>query len=442
MKKVLAVIKREYLQYVRRKMFIVMTLLFPVLMAGIVVVPGMLVARSLGDKHVVVVDATGALGSAFTKKIAPEAPDAKKAMRGGNRDLPQSVDVEYVDAKGRTDLASFARPYLDRINADKRSGNRVDGVLLVPADAFESADATMTFYSRSSTDLISQERLGGVANHAIQRERLTRRGIDAATIDALTRSVPVDAVQLSRSGEQKKGGEGNFIVGFIFAALLLIPSFIYGLETMRGIVQEKSERIVEVLISSMSPKELLTGKILGVAAVGLTQVSVWILVIALGGTFLAGSAMAGGLPINVGQFIRPGVFALFPLFFILGYLTFVCVYAVAGAACNTEREAQQLVAPIQMVMMLPWFLMFAIITNPDSSMSVALSLMPVYGPLTMFVRTTVSQPPVWHVVLSIAVSLATITVFFYVTAKIFRVGILSYGKRPTIPELLRWLKAA
>jgi ABC-2 type transport system permease protein len=298
----------------------------------------------------------------------------------------------------------------------------------------------MTFYSRSSTDLFSQERLGAIANRAIQRQRLAARGIDRAVVDTLTREVPLDAVQLSKSGEKKKGNEANFIIGFIFAGLLIIPSFIYGLETMRGIVQEKSERIVEVLISSMSPRELLTGKILGVAAVGLTQVTVWLTIIAAAGTFGAASAMMAGF--NVSQFLRPMVFVYFALFFILGYLTFVCVYAIAGAACNTDREAQQLVAPIQMVMMLPWFVMFAIITNPDSSFSVALSLAPVYGPITMFVRTLVSEPPVWHILVSIGVSIVTIAVFFYVTAKIFRVGILSYGKRPTIPELWRWIKVA
>ena len=209
---------------------------------------------------------------------------------------------------------------------------------------------------------------------------------------------------------------------------------------MRGIVQEKSERIVEVLISSMSPRQLLTGKIIGVAAVGLTQVGVWLTIIAAAGTFGAASAIEAGF--DVTQFLRPMVFVYFVLFFILGYLTNVCVYAVAGAACNTDKEAQQLVAPIQMMMMLPWFVMFAIITNPDSTLSVGLSLVPVYGPITMFVRTLVSEPPVWHVLLSIAVSIVTILVFFYGTAKIFRVGILAYGKRPTLPELWRWLKVA
>jgi len=441
MNKMFAVIKREYLQAVRKKMFIFMTLFFPVLMAALFIVPGLMVAKGLGGKKVAVIDGTGALQSAFAHHLEPAAPDPKKALSGRSRgELPQSIDVEYVAAHGQANLTAPAKSYLDRLNADKDSGRRLDAVLLIPSNAFDGNDAKMTYYSRSSTDVFSQERLASVANRAIQRQRLSGRGIDPVVVDTLTREVPIDSVQLSRSGEQKKGSEATLIFGFIFAALLIIPSFIYGLETMRGIVQEKSERIVEVLVSSMSPRELLTGKILGVAAVGLTQITVWLALIAAVGAFMATSAMVAGF--NVSQFLRPMVFVYFALFFILGYLTFVCVYAIAGAACNTDKEAQQLVAPIQMLMMVPWFVMFAIITNPDSTFSVALSLMPVYGPITMFVRTLVSEPPVWHVLLSIGVSIVTIMVFFYVTAKIFRVGILSYGKRPTIPELWRWLKVA
>jgi ABC-2 type transport system permease protein len=440
MNKMFAVIKREYLQAVRKKMFIFMTIFFPVLMAALFVLPGLLMARGLGGKKVAVVDGTGALRSSFSRKISPEAPDPKKAISGGSRgELPQSIDVEYADTHLQIP-SDAAKPYLDRLNVPKESGKRLDAVLTIPPNAFEGNDAKMTYYSRSSADVISQDRLASIANRAIQKQRLAARGIGAEAVDTLTREVPTEGVQLSKSGEKKTGNEFNFIIGMIFAGLLIIPSFIYGLETMRGIVQEKSERIVEVLISSMSPRELLTGKILGVAAVGLTQITAWLTIIAAAGAFIATSAKMAGF--NVSQFLRPMVFVYFALFFLLGYLTFVCIYAIAGAACNTDKEAQQLVAPVQMIMMVPWFVMFPIITNPDSTMAVTLSMMPVYGPLTMFARTLVSEPPVWHVLLSIAVSVVTIAVFFYITAKIFRVGILSYGKRPTIPELWRWLKVA
>jgi ABC-2 type transport system permease protein len=209
---------------------------------------------------------------------------------------------------------------------------------------------------------------------------------------------------------------------------------------MRGIVQEKSERVVEVLISSVTPTQLLSGKILGVAAVGLTQIFVWLTMVGLVGAF--GAATASMMDINLTQFIKPMMFVYFFIFFLLAYLTYVCVYAIAGAVCNSEKEAQQFVMPIMMLMMLPWFLMMPIVLNPDAPFAVGFSLSPVFGPVTMFVRTLVTDPPMWHVLLSMVISVATIAALFWVTAKIFRIGILSYGKRPTIPEIMRWIRIA
>lgn len=441
MKKMFAVCRREYLQAVRKKMFIFMTLFFPVLMAGIVTLPMMMMMRALGEKKIAVVDATGKLGGTFQKKIVPEAPDPKEALRGNNRnDLPQTLAVEYVDAHGSA-AATVAKPYLKRLTiADRKSPDRLDAILIIPANAFADPESVMTFYSRGAADIMTQERLGSIANRAIQRERLTAAGIRPELIDQLTRRVPVDGVQLSKSGAQKKGSELNLFIGFIFAALLVLPSFVYGVEIMRGVIQEKNDRIVEILISSMTPRELLTGKIIGIGLVGLTQISVWLLMMIGVATFGATTAAVAG--IDVFQFLRPVVFVYFAIFFVLAYFTFVCVYAVAGSSCNSDKEAQQLMAPIQIVMMLPWFLMMGIITNPDSSLSVGLSLSPVYGPITMFVRALVSEPPLSQVLTSIAVSLVTVTLFFWAAAKIFRVGILSHGKRPTIPELWRWLRVA
>jgi ABC-2 type transport system permease protein len=434
-KKMMAVMKREYLSAVRKKMFVFMTLFFPVLMAGLMFIPIYMMTKALGGKRVAVIDGTGRLAGAFAKPLTPVAPRRRR-----RQELPQTLNVEYVDAQTQPDLQATLKPYLTRLAADKESANKIDAVFAVPKDAFENPEAKMTFYSRAATDVMTQERLASIANRAIQRQRLGERGITGEQVDAIMEQIPVEGVQLSRSGEQKKGGELNFIFAFVLAALLVVPAFVYGLEIMRGIVQEKSDRVVEVLISSMSPRELLTGKISGIAAVGLTQVTVWLLILALAAAFGTATAMMAG--INVLQFLRPIVFVYFIVFFILGYLTYVCVYAVAGAACNTDKEAQQLMAPIQMMMMLPWFLMMPIITNPDSSMAIGFSLAPVFGPVTMFARTVASEPPAWHIAASIAISIATIAVFFWATAKIFRVGILSYGKRPTIPELWRWMKAA
>lgn len=432
MKKMFAVLKREYLAAVRKKMFIFMTLFFPLLMSAVMILPALMMAKGMGQKKIVVIDGTGDLGDAFKAPLVSRGEE-RRGQTSSN------LVLQYIDAKGK-DVVSEAKPFVDRVNASRKSEDKIDGLLVVPPNVYDGKDVKMTYYSRSSTDMITHARLDRTANRAIQRRRFLARGLDQSAIDSLTRDVPLDSVQVSKSGEQTKGGPGNLLIGFVFAALLIMPSLIYGMETMRGIIQEKTDRVVEILISSMSPRELLTGKVTGIALVGLTQVTVWLLVSAIAGTYIGAGAAAMGM--NVSQFLRPMVFVYFITFFLLAYFTFVCIYAIAGAACNTEKEAQQMIAPISMIMMLPWFLMIGIITNPDSPMSVGFSLSPVFGPITMFVRTLVSEPPISHILISILVSLATIVVFYWATAKIFRVGILSYGKRPTIPELIRWVRVA
>ncbi|HET7705791.1 MAG TPA: ABC transporter permease [Thermoanaerobaculia bacterium] len=437
MKKLLAVLKREYLQTVRKKMFIIMTFLMPVLIAAVLVLPSLIMARGMGEKKIAVVDGTGKLREAFTKAPALTETQPEPARRPGRRRLPENMRVEYVDAAGK-DADEIAKPFLTRMSGAKET--RIDGVFVVPADAITNTDATLKYYSRAAADFMSQERLSSIANGAIQRDRLAGRGLSADDVDNVLRTLSVDAVQLSKSGEEKKGGIANFFVGFMMTGLLLIPSFMYGLEIMRGIIQEKTDRVVEVLVSSMSTQQLLIGKILGVALVGLTQIGVWFIMFGAVGAFgIATAAMAGE---NVLQLLRPSTFVYFFIFFVLAYLTYVCIYAIGGAVSNSEKEAQQLIAPITMIMMLPWFLLVAIITNPDSTLSVAFSLSPVFGPMTMYVRILVAEPPMWHIALTILISIATIAVFFWATAKIFRVGILSYGKRPTVPELWRWIKVA
>src|ERR1700730_10730086 len=227
MRKLFAVLKREYLQAVRKKMFIFMTLFFPVLMTGVMALPMLMMANSLTGKKVAVIDGTGQLRDAFTK-----TPNQKKSRN----ELPIDLAIDYIDAHAQ-DPTAVANSYLGRLTS--RENDKLDAVLVIPGDAFDGEKARMTLYSRAATDFITQQALGSAANRAISRHRLLARGIDPDSIDKLTRHVPVDAVQLSRSGEQKKGGELNFLMGFIMAALVIIPSLIYGLEIMRGIIQEK-----------------------------------------------------------------------------------------------------------------------------------------------------------------------------------------------------------
>ena len=448
MSKTLAVLKREYFEVVRKKSFIIMTLIFPFLMAALMFVPTLLMMKGIEGKRVVVVDGTARLQGAFSTKQPtppPEQPASRagKALseRAGKQPGGRALELttDYVAATG--DVKAAAQPYLERLRENGGGRHeRLDGVLLIPSDAFTNTDAKLVYYSRAVSDIMTEERLANTVNHALSRERLAGRGIGAGEADRLLKRLELEGVKVSKSGEEKKGGELSFLVGFIFAALLLFPTMIHGQEVMRGIVQEKTERVVEILISSMPSFDLLSGKVLGLALVGLTQVGAWL---AMGGAmavYTGGAALVAG--VNVFQAVDLRVIPWFFVFFLLGYLTFVCIYAIGGAISNSEKEAQQFMGPIMMVAMVPWMLAFPILQNPESTLATVLSLVPVFTPITMFMRIIVSEPPLWQVAISVVLSVATIIAFFWMTAKIFRIGILSYGKRPSPAELWRWLKVA
>ena len=444
MRKLWAVLKREYRETVRKPSFLVMTVLAPFLLAALMIVPALLAVKGMGERRVAILDGTGRLGSivAVLERKSPEGltPFARggSAGRGGaptGRIVPEYVNLFGVDPK------NAVGPYLARLAGEGTPKDQLlDGVLLVPADAFERPVTSLTYFSRSAVDLLAQESLGRVVNRALQRERLAARGMEPSEVELLLAPLPVRTVQVTKSGQERTGGEGNFLVAMVFMALLFIPSLVYGQEVMRGVIQEKTDRVVEILVSSMTPMELLSGKILGMAAVGLTQIAVWMTMAGLLlGSGLSEAQTAG---LDLSAVLRPSVAIWFVVFFVLSYLVTVGAYAAGGSIVSSEKEAQQVLTPVMIVFMVPWFLMMPILSNPDSNLSVVLSLVPIYTPMTMFIRILVSEPPAWQVALSLVLSVATIAFLLKATAKIFRAGLLATGKRPTIPELWRWLKAA
>ncbi len=441
MRKLWAVLKREYRETVKKPSFLIMTVLAPFLLGALMLVPALLASRGMGERRVAVLDGTGRLRAAV-EGLAGEAPAERSAFarsRGTNvptgRIVPEYVDLFTVDPK------NAIGPYLERLSLERTpKEQRLDGVLLVPADALERPLTHLTYFSRSAADLLAQERLGRAVNRALQRERLAARGLPPAELELILAPLPVETVQVTKSGQERRGGEGSFVLAMLFLALLFIPSLVYGQEVMRGVIQEKTDRVVELLVSSMTPMELLSGKILGMAAIGLTQMAVWV---TMGGVAaVAGLSGARSAGFDLSTVLRPSIAVWFVVFFLLSYLVTVGVYAAGGAIVSSEKEAQQVLTPVMIVFVVPWFLMMPILTSPDSTLSVVLSLVPIYTPMTMFIRLLVSEPPAWQVALSLLLSVATIAGLLKASAKVFRAGLLATGKRPTIPELWRWLKEA
>jgi ABC-2 type transport system permease protein len=208
---------------------------------------------------------------------------------------------------------------------------------------------------------------------------------------------------------------------------------------MSGVIEEKGNRVVEVIVSSIPTRSLFAGKLLGVGAAGLLQFLVWTLSLALVALYAAGAAAAGavGLPE-----IPALLLVSFVVFFLLGYFLYAALYAAVGAAVNTVQEAQSLVFPVLLPLVVGMMFFPAVIQSPDSALAVALSLVPPLTPLLMFLRISVVTPPAWQILLSVLLTTAAIAAVLAVAARIYRVGILMYGKRPTFPEIVRWVGRA
>jgi len=226
----------------------------------------------------------------------------------------------------------------------------------------------------------------------------------------------------------------------VFVMMLYFLIYFHGYAMTRGIIQEKTSRVMEVLLGSVSPNELMAGKILGIGLVGLTQVSIYMIT-----GYVARTAALFWLNIGdlerMADVIAPSKLLAFGVFYLFGYFIFVSIFAIVGAACNTDQEAQQLQLPIVACLMLPMMTTIFFVSNPDSLGATVLSLVPIFTPMVMFMRISVLTPPLWQILLSLVLMSGTIYLFFRAAAKVFRIGTLMYGKRPTVREIWRWARS-
>jgi ABC-2 type transport system permease protein len=438
--KLLAVIRREYVQGVRNKGFVISTLLAPAVMALFFVVPALLVTlRTGGATRLAILDLTGRLQAPLAEALARggdgEEDEPRKPPRGmRDEKFEAQFAVEQVDVGGRG--PEEVREELRR----RVLANELEAFLVLPPEVLEGGAAQL--YARNAGDVFTRNVLEKRLARVVADERLRTAGMDGERVRELTRPVAVEQARVTAAGEQRQEGAGGFILPFLVGAFIVVSIMMYGQAVLSAVVEEKTTRIVEVLFSSLRAFPLLLGKLVGVSLVGFTQFAIWAVMLLILGVYGgAAFALGGGGPFELPR-VPVVALLLAPFFFTLGFYIFATFYAVVGSVVTSEKEATQIVMPVSFLPALAIYLAFPIIRNPNSAFSFWVSMVPFFSPITMLVRIVTETPPWWQIALSLLIGAATVVGMVWLAARIYRTGMLMYGKRATLPEIWRWARRA
>jgi ABC-2 type transport system permease protein len=422
MRKIRLVIKREYLTRVRTKGFILSTVGFPLLSVGIFAITLALATRKADHPlKISIVDNLGGLSPQILLSLKEKLPDGQPRF-------------QLVRAWDRPASATMAHEELTRQVRD----GQLDGFLEVPKNILNGKEATL--HTRNTNDLQTTSTISRALNRAIIERRLSDRGVHIDNLNELMRGVELTLVKVTKPGESEENGQ-SILVQISIVMVLYITLVVYGAMTMRSVLEEKTTRVVEILASSIKPSHLLTGKLLGVAGVGFTQYFIWICTAALVSAY--GGAMGSALRPEAAppSFHLPTSYLVYSLvYFLAGYFLYASLYAALGSMVSSEEDLQQVQMPVTLVLVACAFLVPIIQRAPNSPLAVTLTMIPFSSPILMVCRIMVQTPPFWQIALSLAICVATTVGVIQVSAKIYRVGILMYGKRPSFVELLRWLR--
>jgi ABC-2 type transport system permease protein len=448
MTKLLAVIKREYVQRVRSRMFILSTVLGPIIMGLFSAAPALVFSiKTGGPTRIAIVDQTERLYGRIQQSLAeegasepigeagasePSTPALNPGAPGGFGPITSSnthgVQLEHAPLDGG--LNEIEKALNSRIERDE-----IEGYVLLPADVLEGGHAT--YHTRNPSDFFTTKKL---AEH-LSKAAIEQRMVDANIAPELLRqkSTPLDIRVVRAGGPLDEESSGEFLFVFVAGFLIYITILMYGQVILGAVVEEKETRVAEVLFSSVNSFKLMLGKLLGVSLVALSQFAIWGLA---AGAFLLygiGRMAARGMPISVPH-VRPVVMLYFVLFFLLGYFIYATIYALLGSVVTTAQEGGQLAVPVVLLLVVGFYLAFPVIRSPDSAFAVWVSMVPFFAPITMLVRIVTRTPPLWQILLSLSIGFSTVFLLLWLAGRVYRVGMLMYGKKATIPEVLRWIR--
>ena len=402
--------KREYLERVRTKAFLISTILIPLLMGGFVFGSAFLTKKTKSSSHLVIV----------TKDTQLAFDLQAQLLKGKGSEMTVETMAPAPQVRGTLD--------------QELDDHSIDGYLWITPGKTSDDRPVFDYKPRSKADIATSAILSESLRTVLMRERLTHQGMVASDVDGILAPVKIDT---SNAEGGHKNSNTSFAVAYVLFFLMYMVVMLYGMNVARSIIEEKTSRVFEVLLSTIRPEEILAGKILGVGSVGLTQVLIWMVAaIVLAATPLAESLGNGDFSFS----ISPIQTVFFVLYFIFGFLLYSSMAAALGAMTNSEQELQQLnmflVIPLAFCM-----LMIGVVVNsPNGNWSRVVSLIPFCSPLLMNFRVSLAMPAAWEIALSFALMGLTIVGILWLASRIYRVGILMYGKKPTLPEIMRWLK--
>jgi len=415
MRNIILIARREYLEQIRGRAFRLTTVLVPALFAAIFFVSYLSNSHIGGNKHLAIASNNVALAQAVRNQL----------LKGKTPDADPGLDIVAPATES------------DRAQLVERVRNKsLDGLLWITAT--EGQLPTATYTSPSAGEFTTAGHLHDALNNAIIDQHLVAQGMAQDQINALDKGIHIETFQVRKDGSVVKSNAlASFFKGYVMAILLSMTTIMYGLNVARSIIQEKTSRIFEVMLSIAKPGDLLAGKLIGVGCVGLTQILIWVVA---GGAIiaspLAAAQMSGNLEVHF-SWIEA---VLFPTYFVLGYFLYSSLFAGLAATCETEQELQMYTPLAAVPVWLSFALIMLVINDSNSFWSVAASFFPPCAPIIMFLRMGAQVPPAWQIAVSIGLMILSIWAVLAISTRLYRIGILMYGKRATLPEILRWLR--
>jgi ABC-2 type transport system permease protein len=435
--KTFAIIRREFIARVRTRTFVITTLLLPVGMVFILVVPTLMMRGGDRTMRVAIVDGTtDGLGASVKTKLASETLSAQP-------DATKRYSLVRVSAVGRTAPVRDSLVALTGLSRPKFA-ETFDGVLVLGDSMLQTGNAE---YLGSNTSAFeTMVTLEGSLSNVLIQARLKHSGIDPKVLTDAMKRADLKTTKVSGGKATGESGAASFMIGYFMAFVLYLGVVLYGQQTMMSVIEEKTSRIMEVLASSVRPFQMLLGKVLGVGSAGLLQMAIW------GATVFVVTSQRGRIAGLVGvspeamqqipiPTMSPGMLVIFLAYFILGFLLYGALYAAIGSMCNSTQDAQQYVAVLTPLLMISFFAVFAIFKDPTGGIGVPMSMIPFFSQLAMPVRWSLSSVPPGQLVLSLGLGVLALLGVTWVAARIYRTGILMYGKKPTFREVFRWVRA-